>query len=74
MTSFSLQDSAGPLEIMTFPRGMSACGGGCQDHTKCLELGMTELQKTCGYQPRGRFNVEHSINTIKQKNILDLEG
>ena len=49
MTSFSLQDSAGPLEIVIFPRGMSACGGGCQDHTKCLELGMTELQKTCGY-------------------------
>lgn len=66
MTSFSLQDSAGPLEIVTFPRGMSACGGGCQDHAENLRV--------CGYQPRGRFNVEHSINTIKQKNILDLEG
>lgn len=29
--------------------------------------GVTENLRVCGYQPRGRFNVEHSINTIKQK-------
>jgi hypothetical protein len=34
--------------------------------------GVTENLRVCGYQPRGRFNVEHSINTIKQKYILDL--